>query len=254
MTVPVTERFSDRVESYRHHRPTYPEEVATLLAKECSLSKASLIADVAAGTGLLSEIFLKQGFQVTAVEPNAKMRQACADLIPSFPRLNCISGTAEATGLEEESVDLITVAQAIHWFDQPAARAEFVRVLKPQGWCAIVYNHRRRSGDAFHDGYEAILAGFGSDYYQVQERHLSPEQIVSFFSPRSAETAHFRNEQMLNLEALEGRILSSSYMPQPGSEKYTPMRGAIKKLFAQNEQNGVVRLEYDCSVTYGRLG
>ncbi|WP_446744615.1 class I SAM-dependent methyltransferase [Silvibacterium acidisoli] len=253
MSIPVTERFSDRVESYRHHRPAYPQGVVTLLAKECSLSEISVIADVAAGTGLLSEVFLKQGFQVTAVEPNAKMRQACADLMPGFPRLSCASGTAEATGLQAESADLVTVAQAMHWFDQPKARAEFVRVLKPQGWCAIVYNHRRRGGDAFHDGYEAILAGFGSDYYQVQERHLSPEQIVSFFSPQSAETAHFGNEQRLDLEALEGRILSSSYMPQPGSEKYASMRQAIEKLFAQNKHDGTVRLEYDCAVTYGRL-
>jgi SAM-dependent methyltransferase len=253
MAVPVTERFSDRVESYRHHRPTYPASIVTLLEKECSLSSDSVIADIAAGTGLLSEIFLKQGFQVKAVEPNAKMREACGDLAHEFPRLNCVSGTAEATGLNPESVDLITVAQAMHWFNQSNARTEFVRVLKPQGWCAVVYNNRRRGGDVFHDGYEAVLADFGSDYFQVQDRHLSPEQIVSFFSPQPAKTAHFHNEQRLNLEALEGRILSSSYMPQPGSERYAPMHEAIEKLFTQNQQDGVVRLEYDCAVTYGRL-
>ena len=120
-----TERFSSRVDSYRQHRPGYPGEIVDLLTREGGLRAESVVADVAAGTGLLSEIFLKSGYRVTAVEPNAAMREACEQLAAEYPKLTCIAGTAEATGLADGSADLITVGQAMHWFDLKLARAEF---------------------------------------------------------------------------------------------------------------------------------
>ena len=84
-------------------------------------------------------------------------RSACATLEPRYPKLKIVAGTAEATALPDHSIDLITVAQAMHWFDLGKTRAEFARILKRGGYCAILYNHRRRSGDAFHDGWEELL-------------------------------------------------------------------------------------------------
>ncbi len=56
---------------------------------------------------------------------------------------------------------MVTVGQAMHWFDLGATRAEFARILRPGGWCVVVYNHRKMRGDAFHEGYERILVEFG---------------------------------------------------------------------------------------------
>ncbi|MGB9147005.1 MAG: class I SAM-dependent methyltransferase, partial [Acidobacteriaceae bacterium] len=75
-----TERFTGRVESYRRYRPGYPAEIVEVLRGECELGGKAQIADVAAGTGLLTEVFLAAGFAVTAVEPNDEMRAACASL------------------------------------------------------------------------------------------------------------------------------------------------------------------------------
>jgi SAM-dependent methyltransferase len=248
-----TERFSSRVESYRRYRPGYPAGIVDLLERECGLSRESVIADIAAGTGLLTEIFLAKGFGVLAIEPNEPMRSACATLITEFPQLQCLDGTAEATGLADHSVDLITVGQAMHWFDLDRTRAEFARVLKPTGWCAVIYNNRRMTGDAFHEGYEKILVDFGSDYKAVQSSHLTKKKLVTFFAPNEARHATLANSQLLTLEALEGRILSSSYMPQPGGANYLPMHQAIEELFTRNEKQGLVRMEYECDVTYGQL-
>lgn len=250
----VTERFTGRVESYRLHRPRYPEAIVDLLANECNLTAEKRIADVAAGTGLLAEIFLRRNYSVVAIEPNDEMRAACGQLAEQFPKLECLPGTAEATGLSDAAVDCILVGQAMHWFDLKRSREEFVRILRPDGWCAIVYNNRRRGGDAFHEGYEHILREFGIDYAQVQERHLSSDEIERrFFAPDSARRKSFANAQELSLEALAGRIQSSSYMPRPGQPRYDEMRGAIASLFAQHQSNGRVRLEYECVVTYGQL-
>lgn len=248
-----TARFTSRVEEYRRYRPGYPPAIVDLLARECGLSDDSIVADIAAGTGLLSEIFLARGYRVLAVEPNEKMRAACTDLTAQYPQLECIEGTAEATGLADDSTDLITVGQAMHWFDLPRTRRELARILKPQSCCAIIYNNRRIGGDVFHDGYEKILRDYGSDYESVQRRHMSKENLATFFAPYAMQSASFDNAQQLDLEALRGRILSSSYMPQPGHPRYAAMSASIENLFAANKSNGHVRLEYKSVVCYGQL-
>ena len=246
-------RFTTRVESYRKFRPGYPAAVVELLERECGLSADDTIADVAAGTGILTERFLEAGHSVIAVEPNAAMREACAALEEKYSKLRCIEGSAEETGLADDSVALITVAQAMHWFDLEQTRREFSRVLKPGGWCAVLYNHRRMEGDAFHSGYEQILREFGSDYTAVQGKHLGPEKIEAFFAPSPMQTASFANHQDFTLGGLMGRVLSSSYMPQPGDERYPEMEAAVKELFERHERGGHVRMEYETVVCWGQL-
>lgn len=250
----ATQRFSDRVESYRLHRPRYPIEIVDWLRVRCGLQPDSSVVDVAAGTGLLAEIFLARGYAVTAIEPNDGMRAACASQTLRFPKLRCMSGTAEMTGLPAHAADLVTVGQALHWFDLPRTRAEFVRVLRPGGWCAVVYNERRTGGDPFHDGYERILRKFGTDYEMVRSKYLQPERLAEFFGDSEMSQAIFPNAQQLDLDGLKGRILSSSYMPQERHPRYTAMVGEIETLFARCQKDGSVRLEYACVVSCGQLG
>lgn len=249
-----TQRFTGRVESYRRYRPTYPPELVARLRSACGLMADSVIADVAAGTGLLTEIFLAAGFRVMAVEPNAEMRAACASLTADFPRLSVVEGTAEATGLPDRSIDLITVAQAMHWFDLDKTGAEFRRILKPGGSCAVIYNNRPPGGDAFHDGYERLLHEFGIDYAAVKGQHMGRKRLAAFFAPSAMECAIFPNEQTFGLEGLEGRALSSSYMPQPGHPRFDAMREAIHRLFDETQSDSRVTMKHDCVVCWGRLG
>lgn len=247
------ERFTGRVESYRRYRPGYPAETVDVLRRECGLGNNAAVVDVAAGTGLLTEIFLAAGFAVTAVEPNAEMRAACAELTAEYPTLRIVEGTAEATGLAEGSADLITVAQAMHWFDLERTRAEFARVLRPGGWCAVIYNDRKMGGDPFHDGYELLLQEHGVDYMSVKQQHVGRKRLAEFFAPQAMRTAVFPNAQELTREGLEGRVLSSSYIPQPGHPRFAEAMAATERLFAENEREGAVRMEYECVVGYGRL-
>ena len=254
MHLKSTERFSTRVEAYREFRPRYPREVVELLRRECGLTPEWVIADVAAGTGLLTEIFLENGNRVIAVEPNGPMRAACEELRAKYPRLKCVDGTAEATGMADGSADLVTVGQAMHWFDLGATREEFSRVLRPGGWCVVVYNHRKMGGDAFHEGYERILVEFGRDYHMVQGSHLTDDKLAAFFAPSEMKCATLPNYQALTLEGLQGRVLSSSYMPQEGDAKYPAMMDAVEELFARQARDGVVRMEYETAVCWGLIG
>ena len=84
-----------------------------------------MIADIGSGTGFLSELFLKNGNRVFGVEPNEAMRQAGEEYLASYDGFASIDGSAEATTLDDASVDFVTAGQAFHWFDQTAARREF---------------------------------------------------------------------------------------------------------------------------------
>src|SRR5271154_1515768 len=125
-----TARFSSRVEKYVRYRPSYPKEVVALLGKQCGLTAESVIADVASGTGIFTRLLLENGNRVFGVEPNAEMRRAGEEYLAAFPRFTSVAGTAEATTLPDHSVDIVTAAQAAHWFDRAKARREFVRILK----------------------------------------------------------------------------------------------------------------------------
>src|SRR5205085_307068 len=110
--------------------------------EECRLTQQSIIADIGSGTGILSELFLKNGNRVFGIEPNLPMREAGEKSIEQYPKFVSLEGFAEATTLSNHSVDFVVVGQAFHWFDQQSTRAEFSRILKPSGWVVLIWNER----------------------------------------------------------------------------------------------------------------
>jgi SAM-dependent methyltransferase len=118
-------RFSDRVDDYRKYRPGYPPEVLNVLGERCGLGPASVVADIGSGTGILTALLLDKAASVFAVEPNSPMRAAAEVALGSRPGFRSIPGSAEATTLPDASVDLVTAAQAFHWFDPVVHRSGF---------------------------------------------------------------------------------------------------------------------------------
>ena len=248
-----TRRFSNRVDNYVKYRPGYPTAVIGLLAAECGLTSEALIADIGSGTGRLSELFLKNGNRVLGVEPNREMREAGERLLAGATRFTSVEGAAEATTLASSSVDFVTAGQAFHWFDRAKARVEFARILKPQGWVALVWNERRTASSPFLAGYDQLLATYGTDYAQATHKQISPTTIGDFFAPGAWSMRTFENAQIFDFDSLEGRLLSSSYTPEPTQPSYEPMLDALRALFAAHQRDGRVAFEYDTAVYYGRL-
>ena len=193
MTISSTARFSDRVENYIRYRPGYPPEVLGLLRAECGLQPSHIVADVASGTGMFTRLLLENGNSVFAVEPNAEMRESGVQQMESYRRLVSVTGTAEETTLGSASVDFVTAAQAAHWFDLPRARAEFVRILRPGGWCVLIWNERLTSSTVFLREYEQLLLTYGTDYEEVRHEKTTA-MIHEFFAPAPCEERAFRDE------------------------------------------------------------
>jgi len=252
MSKSPTARFSDRVENYVRYRPGYSPEVVELLRNECGLLPNHSIADIASGTGLFTRLLLENGNSGFAVEPNAEMREMGNRELADYDRLVSVAGTAEETTLASGSVDFVTAAQAAHWFDLQRARAEFVRILKPGGWCVLIWNERRTNTTPFLRDYEQLLLTYGTDYKEV--RHERTTAVIhEFFAPQPFRENVFDLRQRFDHEGTAGRLLSSSYAPLEGHPNYAPMMRELGKIFRTHAANGTVEFEYNTRVFYGRL-
>jgi len=248
-----TARFSDRVDDYVRYRPDYPPALIEWLQREQGVDAAWRVADVGAGTGISSKMFLDAGYRVTAVEPNAPMRAAAERWLQAYENFDAVDGKADATGLPDASVDLVTVAQAFHWFDQETTRREFARILRPRGLAAIWWNSRRLTGTRFLEGYEALLQQFGTDYASVAERYADDERMRAWFGAGFRGSARFEHAQRLDFEALRGRLMSSSYAPQAGHPQHEPMLRALRELFDSCAEQGTVSFDYDTRIFAGHM-
>ncbi|MBI1294055.1 methyltransferase domain-containing protein [bacterium] len=247
-------RFSARVDNYRKYRPGYPQEILAFLHRTINLSPMWTVADIGSGTGIFAEIFLQHGNTVLGVEPNAAMRAASEAQLIDHAHFVAIDGSAEATGLAPASVDLITVAQAFHWFDVAEARREFLRILRPAGWVVLAWNSRRLDSTPFLCGYEALLHEINSDYAQKNEKNADDDVISTFFGGRDRfGVAHFDNVQHFDWDGLRDRALSSSYAPLANNPAHASFLTRLRKLFDEHQVDGRIAYEYDTRLYYGQL-
>jgi len=248
-----TQRFSSRVENYVKYRPGYPKAILALLRRDCGLTPASVIADIGSGTGLTSRLFLANGNRVYGVEPNPEMREAGERLLAKHPRFTSVAATAEVTTLPDASADFVVAGQAFHWFDVPSARTEFTRILKSDGWVVLMWNERHTSDTLFLRNFERILKAYCPDYAEVDHRRVDARALHKFFGRQGFRFAHFDNAQQFDFEGVRGRLLSSSYAPEPGHPNHEPMLTELRRVFDAYQSGGHVTFAYDTSVYYGHL-
>jgi ubiquinone/menaquinone biosynthesis C-methylase UbiE len=251
MAEDFTWRFTGRARFYSTSRPSYPSRILTILKTEISFDQTYVVADIGSGTGLLSELFLANGNRVIAVEPNDEMRIFAEKSLGRFPKFLSVKGTAERTSLEATTIDLVTVGQALHWFDCEAASREFQRILKPKGRACIVYNDRNNE-DSFMMDYDQIVTKYARDRANVP--NIDDDYLSRFFRRGKYSRFSLSNEQLLDFEGLLGRMTSASYMPSPSDEKqFAVLREDVARVFKKHEKLGKIRMLYDTVVILGRI-
>jgi SAM-dependent methyltransferase len=247
-----TQRFTNRVSNYVRFRPGYPREILDPLRSDCALTATSVVADIGSGTGFLSDVFLANGNTVLGVEPNKAMREAAEFRLNANPAFTSVDGTAEHTTLTSATIDFVVAGQAFHWFDAEAARTEFRRILKPGGWVVLVWNERTLQADPFGEAYNNFLIEYALGYEVVTHRTTLQGRLQEFFLTDYTQRV-VPSSQVFDFEGLQGRLLSSSYSPEPGHPKYDEMMTTLRNLFDQFERDGRVEFRYDTNVYYGRV-
>jgi SAM-dependent methyltransferase len=238
-----TERFSDRVSDYVRYRPSYPQQMVSVLAERCCLTSDSVIVDIGSGTGKLTGLLLNEGYQVIGVEPNAQMRMAAEALLSSHDQFQSVFASAEDTSLDTSTVDLIVAGQAFHWFEPVAAKHEFARILKNDGNIAFIWNQRRVE-QPFQKEYDELLNRYCPEYSQSNHRHVTDADIDSFCAPRVVERLEFENHQQFDLAGFLGRMYSSSYTPGRETIERQSLDRAARRLFDNYARGGSLSFEY----------
>jgi ubiquinone/menaquinone biosynthesis C-methylase UbiE len=238
--------FGAGAEAYEAARPGYPGAALDLLSTEVGIGPGVDVCDLAAGTGKLTRSLLALGANVTAVEPVDAMR---AQGRSAAPRATHLEGTAEDIPLADASVDVVTVAQAFHWFDAPKALAEIARVLRGGGRLAILWNERDET-TAWVAEMSRVIRWHERTVSRYQ--HTAWAEIVAAggqFTPLLEQVIPW--EQPLTRALLADRVRSISYIAAMPSADRERLVGEVAALVARRSEP--FPLPYLCRVQWCRL-
>lgn len=248
-----TQRFTGRAADYDRYRQRYPAEpVLMRLRAWYGLTAQQLVADVGAGTGMLTEVFLANNNPVIAIEPNPEMRAHCALLQAQHPSLTILDATAEHTTLTDHSIDLIAAGRAFHWFDRDRAIAEFRRILKPDGWITLVSIGRAKNNDRQSQDFEQLLVELGTDFTYVRAGYRVHDDLHTLFT-RDWHHEEIHGELTLNWDDFLGHTMSLSMTPKPGDPRFQPFVTALEQFFQLHATSGQLTQPTTCWISAGRL-
>lgn len=245
MNLPPTERFGRRADAYVQGRPDYPQGVFDALL--AVVPAGSNVIDLGAGTGIFTAGLVTAGYRVHAVEPNERMR-ASLSLSDS---LEVTDGRAEDIPAEDATADLVTAAQAAHWFDAEKAAPEMRPVLRADGWVAFVWNERLQEGAGA--AYQAIIERFKHHEPGARDGSQPLPQVDRYFRNGAPTPLTFNNPQLMNRDGLVARAASSSYLPHPGDAGFEAMVTALTLMFEEFAVGGVLTLPQESRLFLGQI-
>lgn len=247
-------RFSKRVDAYLRYRPRYAAELLGWLRDAIGFASTWDVADVGSGTGFFASLMLTNGNRVYGVEPNDQMRAAAERAFANETRFVSIRGTAEATTLGDASVDLVTAAQAFHWFEPAPTRLEWKRILRPDGWALIVFNSRRIDASPFMRAYDDFLHTHAVDYTGVDHRRVLDGSVQEFLGDRR-ERREWRHAFALHhdFDAMRGLSTSASYVPAADHPSHAAFMEGLQGLFDAHAIDGRVEFLYETEAFVGRM-
>lgn len=243
-------KFDEMADVYSKYRPSYPCELTSKLIIE-KYDEINTICDLGSGTGILTKQIIVTGKEVFAVEPNFGMREKVEDRLNSYPNFHSINGSSSDTTLKDDSIDIITVAQAFHWFDIPEFMVEANRILKTDGKLAIIYNKGVRSEDLIGE-ISLISAAFCPNY---KGGSGGTEKNDNLFTKvyENYEEFVFPNPLYLNINEFLGFNLSSSYALKPGDTNYEKYISLLIRLFIKYAENGVITMPMETTCKIGEI-
>lgn len=247
--------FTSKAEKYARYRWDYAPEAIDAIFKTAGLSSHSTVADIGAGTGRLTRHFAGRVEQIAAVEPNRAMLVFAEELLQGTPGCTFIEAPAEATGLPDAFAEIVTIGQAVHWFDPEPARREIRRILKPGGWLTMVWNIPTNAelGKAL----SSVLTVENG----VMPVHLAPSidtPLAFYFCGEPSQSLSFPFTYRQDWETFLGGHISGSNMPDPDNLRYPAFERGMREVFDQfsidHDGQQMIEVRGETRVVIGKMG
>ena len=243
--------FSDKADNYVKARPSYAKGLLDML-ENYGLKNGSKVADIGSGTGIFTRQLLDKGATVYAVELNDKMRRKAEGSLEKFENFISVNASAEKTSLDDNSVDFVTCAQSFHWFDKEKFKPECKRILKQNGYVALVWNTRDMSSESVKELSNLTskncpkFVGFNGG------TRVNEEMINKFFDGKY-DYFEFDNPLEYDEKKFIERCLSSSYSPKEGDENYSPYVADCKNFFEKFQKDGIYKMPNISALYIGKI-
>lgn len=254
-----TKLFSGRAEDYTHSRPSYPEVLADYLFDTLSGSSSVAIADVGSGTGKFAECLIKGaarllGGDVTiyGVEPNDDMRRTAERELSEHACFRSVAGSAEQTTLPDSSVDIVTAAQAFHWFNAEAFASECRRILRDGGRVCLVWNERDLNTAIVRELYE-LYGKYCPRFKGFSNGLTTNDQKISEFFNGRYDFESFDNPLRFDKQKFVLRSLSSSYSLSRGDARFDEYIAELNALFDKHAHDSCLVIPCRASVYIGSV-
>jgi SAM-dependent methyltransferase len=244
---------------YDRFRPSYPQALFDHIAQRLALPDHAQVADLGAGTGKAARQMARRGWHVAALEPGEGMLDVLRARAEAEGLLiEARVAPAEETGLADASVDLVTAAQAFHWFDKARAVPEMARIVRPSGGVAVFWNSRADGRSEFLAAYTELIARY------VPDEHVDRRDRAGVIPTTRADLAQggffevddkfeIRHEVGMSQEHFAGYAFTASYTRLfVDEESQQRLRADLRALTSSHFGEGPVVVAYDLDVYVGR--
>ncbi|MBP1559861.1 MAG: class I SAM-dependent methyltransferase [Oscillospiraceae bacterium] len=241
------EKFTGKADAYDKYRPSYPDSLVDWLYEQTS---AETVADIGAGTGIFTKCLSVKPWKITAVEPNADMLEK---LRANLPNAEIVNASAEDTGIAAHSIDLVTTAQAFHWFDREKFKIECQRIFSSKGRLAVIWNDRITDTDFMRERDKLCIKYCGKCHVGGSDGPTEGDHFLrnEYFS----EMKFFCTDNVINMdeERFLGDMLSHSYSLKEGDENYEKFVDEMRNAFLKYQRNGTVEVPYKTTCYLGKF-
>ena len=231
--------FTGKAQFY-NSRPPYPQECIDYVIKKMGIPSGGIVADIGAGTGILTKPFLDAGCTVYAVEPNGDMFAELKKNLSRYQDARLLQATAEKTDIPAHICDAVVVGTAFHWFDKDQFRAECQRVLKNNKCVAILRIANNTEGDKLLD----------------QDKHFTERDLNAakeFFGEGFQEHLNFEYTERFDEEKYINNLLSSATAPLPNDVTFEKYVSRCREVFRKYFPSGVAELPFAVNCYIGRV-
>lgn len=221
------------------NRSGYSLDVLRMIGRAAGKDRRDFkVADVGAGTGKLTENLSQLGLTGCAVEPNDAMRAEGIKVFEANPSFTCYKGSAENTGMPENSFDWVLMGSSFHWTNAEEALKAFHRILKPGAYFTAIWNPRNIEGNELHESIEKMISDVVPELKRVSS---GSKKNIGDIEGKMLSTKYFSNlifvEASYNVVMTKERYIGAwrsvnDIQAQAGPERFEKIIKNIEEIIA----------------------